>query len=108
MNLPQELLEEILSHLPLEDEQGKQSLQKCSLVAKSWVNPSQRRLFETVEIQDKTLNLWLDDIPSTALMSSGTIFHSSTDFNTSAYPTFALPLLSKSRSSRRFDAPSRD
>ena len=65
MNLPQELLEEILSHLPLEDEQGKQSLQKHSLVAKSWVNPTQRRLFETVELQDKTLNLWLANIPST-------------------------------------------
>jgi hypothetical protein len=33
------------------------------LVAKSWINPSRRRLFKTVEIRETTLQSWLDNIP---------------------------------------------
>lgn len=62
MNLPLELLDEILSYLPSDDKQGKRSLRNCSLVAKSWVNPSQRRLFETVEIWERNLWSWLINI----------------------------------------------
>jgi len=65
MDLPQELLEEIISYLPLDDEQDEQSLRNCSLVARSWVGPSRRRLFETVEIREENLQLWLANIPST-------------------------------------------
>ena len=43
--LPQELLDEIIGHIPLHD---KQSLRNCSLVAKSWMYPSRRSLFEAV------------------------------------------------------------
>ena len=50
MRLPQELLDEILSYLPLDDEWDEQSLRNCSLVAKSWVDPMRRRPFKTVEI----------------------------------------------------------
>jgi len=63
MDLPQELLDEILSYLPSDDRQGRRSLQKYSLIAKSWVNPSRRRLFKTVEIRDRDLQRWLDSIP---------------------------------------------
>jgi len=42
MNLPQELLDEILSYLPPDDREGKRPLRNYSLVAKSWVNPSRR------------------------------------------------------------------
>jgi len=65
MSLPQELVDEIFSYLPLDDEQNEQSLLSSSLVAKSWINPSRRRLFKTVEIRDTTLQLWLDNIPPT-------------------------------------------
>ena len=65
MGLPQELIDEILSYLSLDDEHGKQSLRSCSLVAKSWINPSRRHLFETVAILELTgtLQSWLDSIP---------------------------------------------
>jgi len=33
------------------------------LVAKSWTNPSRRRLFKTVNIRETTLRSWLDTIP---------------------------------------------
>ncbi|KAF9647255.1 hypothetical protein BDM02DRAFT_3188164 [Thelephora ganbajun] len=62
MSLPQELLDEILSHLPLDYGEDRRSLQSHSLVAKSWVNPSRRRLFRTVEIQETTLQSWFDTI----------------------------------------------
>ena len=55
MHLPQELLDEIINNLPLNEEE---SLRNCSLVARSWKNPSQRRLFERVEIVEGDLVLW--------------------------------------------------
>lgn len=60
MSLPCELLDEILSYLPSDD---KQTFQNCSLVEKSWINPSRRRLFEWVYLQVATLQLWRDRIP---------------------------------------------
>ena len=61
MNLPRELLDEIFSHLHSDD---RRSFQDCSLVAKSWVNPSRRRLFETVHIRRATtLRAWRVNIP---------------------------------------------
>lgn len=65
MHLPQELLEEILSYLPLDDEQDEQSLRNCSVVARSWVNPSRRRLFKMVGIRNEGIQLWLANVPST-------------------------------------------
>jgi len=59
---PLELLDEILSYFPSDDKQGKRSLRNCSLVAKSWVNPSQSRLFKTVEIRERNLWSWLISI----------------------------------------------
>jgi len=59
MNLPHELLEEILSYLQLDCRQDQRN---CSLVAKSWTNPSRRLLFRTVIIQETTLRSWLDTI----------------------------------------------
>jgi len=47
MDLPQELLDEILTYIPTDD---CRSFRSCSLVAKSWVRPSRRRLFETINI----------------------------------------------------------
>jgi len=63
MGLPQELLDEILNYLPSDNRQGRRSLQNYSLIAKSWVNPSRRRLFKAVEIQERDLQRWLDSIP---------------------------------------------
>ena len=63
MSLPQELIDEILDYLPLDDEQDQQSLRNCSLVAKSWTNPSRRRLFKIVEIGETNIQSWLDTIP---------------------------------------------
>jgi len=65
MDLPQELLDKILSHLPPYDERDERTLRNCCLVAKSWVHPARRLLFETVELQEKNLQSWLDSIPTT-------------------------------------------
>ncbi|KAJ3490666.1 hypothetical protein NLI96_g1269 [Meripilus lineatus] len=44
--IPQELVKEILSHIP----RGSKSLQACSLVSRSWVDPSYFFLFDMVTI----------------------------------------------------------
>ena len=60
MDLPQELIDEIIDQIPLTDQQ---SLRNCSLVAKSWVHSSRRRIFRTVDVAGATdLRLWLDKI----------------------------------------------
>ena len=48
MNLPQELLEEILGYIPYLPPYGTKSLQSCSLVSKSWAEPGQRILFASI------------------------------------------------------------
>ena len=62
MYLPAELIDEIISHLPLHDEE---SLRNCSLVAKSWLDPCQRRLFRSIRITPDTCQLWLANISPT-------------------------------------------
>jgi hypothetical protein len=59
MNLPPELLDEIFSYLPPDD---RELLRVCSLVAKPWVYPAQRRLFSSVAITLDTRRLWKDYI----------------------------------------------
>ena len=60
MNLPQELLDEILSHIPSWD---RSSLRQCSLVSKSWLEPSRRRLFSYVYIHSNyTYEPWLKNV----------------------------------------------
>ncbi|KAF9643104.1 hypothetical protein BDM02DRAFT_3123844 [Thelephora ganbajun] len=65
MDLPQELLDEVLNRLPLDDKYDQLPLRNCSLVAKSWVQPGRRRLFETREIREICCS-WLDNIPPTS------------------------------------------
>ena len=62
MHLPAELIDKILSHLPSHDEE---SLRNCSLVAKSWLGPCQRRLFRFICITPDTRQLWLTNISPT-------------------------------------------
>jgi hypothetical protein len=62
MQLPPELLDEIIGHLPPND---KQSLRRCSLVARSWIHPCQKRLFESVGIHNRNSRSWLDNISPT-------------------------------------------
>ena len=59
MSLPPELIDEIIQHLPLDK---PQTLRNCSLVAKSWVYRSQKRLFQTVSISKSTRSSWVDRI----------------------------------------------
>jgi len=59
MELPSELIDEIVGHIPPDD---KRAFRNCSLVAKSWIYPSQRRLFEVVWIYPENLRLWLNTI----------------------------------------------
>ena len=63
MNFPQELLDEILSYLP--PESLPRWARDCSLVARSWLQPSRRRLFESVSIRGDDLQSWLDTISPT-------------------------------------------
>ena len=60
MSLPPELLDEIFSYLPLD--YCKRPLRECSLVSKSWLEPSRRRLFSSVSINSFTYQPWLDNI----------------------------------------------
>lgn len=60
MDLPQELLDEILSHLPRKNQE--MALRNCSLVARSWLQPSRRRLFKSVCIHEDQLQSWLNTI----------------------------------------------
>jgi hypothetical protein len=62
MRLPQDLVYEIIGNLP---ECCPAYIRTCSLVAKSWIYPSQQRLFEDVKINDRNLQLWLKNIPPT-------------------------------------------
>ena len=59
MHLPRELIDEIICYLPIDE---PQTLRNCSLVAKSWVHRSQKRLFETVTINKSTHSSWVDRI----------------------------------------------
>ena len=54
-----ELIEEILSYLHPHD---MQSLRSCSLVAKSWLDPCRRHLFESVDISISGGRRWLNNI----------------------------------------------
>lgn len=56
VSLPQELIDETISCLPLND---KKTLRTCSLVARSWVYASQKRLFQSVSAPSKELGPWL-------------------------------------------------
>ena len=63
MNLPQEILDEIIRHLPPCD---PHSLRSFSLVAKSWTNPARRRLFHAVDVrQPRNFRSWLENISPT-------------------------------------------
>jgi len=65
MDLPQELIDEIIDHIPQHD---WKSLLNCSLLAKSWVYPSRRRIFRAVDVfEARRLKLWLAKIPPTKL-----------------------------------------
>ena len=59
--LPPELLAEIINHIP-----DDKSLRNCSLVAKSWVYPSQRCIFRAVNVSRTTrLKSWSETISPT-------------------------------------------
>ena len=62
MDTPPELLDEILSHLPSD---GGRSLQSCSLVSKSWLEPSRRLLFTHISVRVDNHQSWLDNISPT-------------------------------------------
>lgn len=58
MNLPPELIDEIIRYLASD----VLALRRCSLVAKSWTHPSRKWLFKEVRICRKTHQMWLDTI----------------------------------------------
>jgi len=59
MQLPQELIDKIVSYLP-------EHVGTYSLIAKSWVRPTQKRLFEVVVIhEDPGLRSWLETVSPT-------------------------------------------
>ncbi|KAF9648089.1 hypothetical protein BDM02DRAFT_3269711 [Thelephora ganbajun] len=62
MHLPEELLDEIFGRLPPND---RRSLQNCSLVSKSWLQPGRRLLFAHVVVKSATYRSWLDNISPT-------------------------------------------
>ena len=62
MKFLRELLDEILRHLP--SDEGR-SLKSCSLVSKSWLEPSRRLLFAQIRIREDNYKPWLEKIPPT-------------------------------------------
>lgn len=59
-DLPQEVLDVIIGYLPADD---MQSFRNCSLVAKSWIYPSRRRLFRVINtLQEATLWSRLNEV----------------------------------------------
>lgn len=68
-DLPQELIDEVVGYLSLDD--GK-SLRSCSLVAKSWIPPSQKRLLESVKahaLLEAAMQSWKNNVlPEYALL----------------------------------------
>ena len=77
MHFPQELIEEIISYLSFHDKEDQRSLRNCSLVAKSWIYPSRKRIFESITITGANRQSWLDRIsPSnTELLQHVRTFH---------------------------------
>ena len=69
MYLPQELLDQIFTYFPLDD---LQSLRSCSLVSKSWLEPSRRLLFAHVLIDATSYQSWLDKISP---KNTGLLYH---------------------------------
>ena len=65
MNIPRELLDTILSNFPPDDQSSFPTLRSCSLVSKSWLEPSRRLLFANVSITPKNYPRWLENIPPT-------------------------------------------
>jgi len=91
MHLPHEILDEIFSYLPLDDNQDQRSLRDCSLVAKSWTSACRRRLFETVEIREKALLSWWYNILPT---NHGLLRHvRSLSYITDGHPGYRVDLL---------------
>ena len=74
MELPQELLDEILSHLPKDD---AETLRACSLVKRSWVYPAQRLLFSSIVLSARAYLLWGNKIDpdKTELLDHVRSFH---------------------------------
>lgn len=64
-NIPQELLDAILSNLPPDDRSFFPTLRSCSLVSKSWLEPSRRLLFANVTITPSNYPRWLESISPT-------------------------------------------
>ena len=62
IELPQELIYEIINHLP---KYYPKCPRACSLVAKSWTRPSQEPLFEEVDIYERNLQPWLKNVSPT-------------------------------------------
>jgi len=61
MSLPQELIDEIFNYLPLNK---PQTFRNCSLVAKSWVHPSQKGCFiPSVSLNQHTACGWIASLP---------------------------------------------
>ena len=65
MNLPQEIIGEILSYLPSDDRKSLRSFSSYSLVSKSWLDPSRRTLFAKFSIRSSTYDRFLNTISPT-------------------------------------------
>ena len=57
---PQEIIYEILDHL---DTNSRPTLRSCSLVSRSWVEPSRRHLFHTIVFKLRDTFRWIETFP---------------------------------------------
>jgi len=61
VTLPSEILDKIFEHITT-DEEGRQTLIACALVATWWTGPSQRRLFSSVLVNNNNYQRWVDGV----------------------------------------------
>ena len=63
VTLPPEIVDTILGHVPV-DEDWRQTLIACALVATWWTGPSQRCLFRSVEVHESNYDQWMSSVVS--------------------------------------------
>ena len=59
-DLPLELVEDIFNYL----QHDKETLATCTLVVKSWIYPSRKHLFASVNLTSETYGMWQESFPS--------------------------------------------
>ena len=64
LEIPQDIIDEILDHITDDGSRSRPSLLSCSLVSKSWVAPCRRHLFRSIFFTWRYIAIWLETFPA--------------------------------------------